>query len=201
MADSSLSRLPGVVKAGIGLGLLALVAVAYFVVFYGDVASRINSARTQAEALRQQLDEARRNELSYQKDLAELAEREQKQRELNKVLPTSSEYPAFLSSIQSVANVSGVNLSGWNPQEEVVEAYYARVPMKLSFSGKFHQVAKFFFGVSQLDRIINMENITIKEAIQSGEEVVIKVEALATAFRGLPDAGVDRRAAGQEKAP
>ncbi len=38
-----------------------------------------------------------------------------------------------------------------------------QVPMQLTLSGKFHQVAKFFHGVGQLDRIINLEDIQIKE--------------------------------------
>ena len=41
----------------------------------------------------------------------------------------------------------------------MVQKFFARVPMKLTLPGKFHQIAKFFYGVGQLDRIINIENI------------------------------------------
>jgi type IV pilus assembly protein PilO len=205
VAQSSLSKLPAAAKVGIAVGLLAVVGVAYFVVFYGDVASRISAAKANEQKLRTELDDARRAELSYQKDLAELSEREQRQRDLNKVLPASAEYPGFLSSVQAVANVSGVNLKAWSPQEEVVEQFYARVPMKLEFTGKYHQVAKFFFGVGQLDRIINMENISLNQPTTAGEDVVVKVESMATAFRALPDVAVgpggDRRGAAQGAQP
>jgi len=186
--ESSLAKLPGAAKFGIGIALLALVAVAYFVVFYGDLASSIKAAQGRERQLRGDLAEARKNEFAYQKDLAELTERQQRARELEKILPRSTEYPSFLSSIQSVANVSGVTLTAWTPQEEVPEQFYARVPMALELSGRYHQVAKFFYGVGQLDRIINMENISLTNpTVEDGDEVVVAVKVLATAFRALDE--------------
>ena len=64
----------------------------------------------------------------------------------------------------------------------------------------FHQIAKFFYGVGQLDRIINMENISLTEPqIKEGDEVVVKVSVLATAFRILDEAKGDKRGKPGEK--
>ena len=199
--ESSLARLPFLAKLGIGTGLLVLVGVSYFVVFYGDLASSIKAAQGRERQLRSDLAEARKNEFAYQKDLAELTDRQQRQRELQKILPATTEYPSFLSSLQSVANVSGVTLSAWTPQEEIPEQFYARVPMKLELTGRFHQVAKFFYGVGQLDRIINMENISVTDPKQEGDEVDMKVEVLATAFRALAEGQgkVDKREQRQQQ--
>lgn len=183
--DLSLGRLPTSARFGIGAGLLALVAVAYYVVFYGELAGKISAAHSREGQLRGELSEARKAEFAYQKDMAELTQRQQRQRELNKVLPTSNEYPAFLSAVQNVANVSGVALTAWAPASEVPEKFYARIPMKVELSGRYQQIAKFFHGVGQLDRIINMENISLTEPKLVGEDVVLKVDALATAFRAL----------------
>lgn len=188
-SQSSLSKLPPLAKAGIVLGVLGLAAVAYFVVFYGDIASSIKAAQNHERQLRSDLADARKAEFAYQKDLAELADRQQRQRELNKILPATTEYPAFLSALQNVANVSGVTLSAWTPQDEVPEKFYARVPMKLELTGRYHQVAKFFYGVGQLDRIINMENISITDPKIQGDDVIVKVDVLATAFHALQHTG------------
>ena len=188
-ASDSLSRLPTLAKLGVGLGLMGLTGVAYYVVFYGTLASEIQAAKAQEQQLGQELATARRAEFAYQKDLAELTLRQQRQRELNKILPMASEYPAFLSSIQNVANVAGVQLAGWSPSNEITEQYYARVPMKLTLVGRYHQVAKFFYGVSQLDRIINLENVVITKPEIKGEDVLVQAETLATAFRAVPDTG------------
>lgn len=184
---SRLSKLPLIARIGVGAGLLFLIGIAYFVVFYGDVESSIKAAQGQEQALRTGLGDARKNEFAYQKDLAELTDRQHRQRELNKVLPVDTEYPSFLSAVQSVANVSGIGLTAWSPEPEVTEQFYARVPMKVSLVGRYHQVAKFFYGVGQLDRIINMENISLTEPKMQGEDVIVKTEALATAFRSVDE--------------
>jgi type IV pilus assembly protein PilO len=185
--DSVLAKLPPLAKAGIGLLFVLLIGVAYFVVFYGDLASSITAEKSKETRLRDELATARQNEFSYQKDLAELSDRQQRQRELVKILPTDTEYPAFLSSVQNVANVAGIALTAWSPMPEVPDQFYSRVPMKLTLTGRYHQVAKFFNGVGQLDRVINMENISLIDPKPDGEDIVVKVEALATAFRAKPD--------------
>jgi type IV pilus assembly protein PilO len=184
---SALSRLNMPAKIGIGAALMILSGVVYFVVFYGDLATSIKAEEGRERQLRDDLGEAQKAQHAYQLDLAELSDRQQRQRELNKILPATTEYPAFLSSVQSVANVAGVNLSGWFPQGEAPDQFYARVPMKIELQGRFHQIAKFFYNVGQLDRIINMENITITEPTVKGDEVVLKVSALATAFHSIED--------------
>ncbi len=185
---SALAKLPLIAKVGVGAGAMLLVGIAYFVIFYGDIETSIKAAQGQENQLRSDLGDARKNQFAYQKDLAELTDRQQRQRELNKVLPVDTEYPAFLSAVQSVANVSGIGLTAWSPEPEVADQFYSRVPMKVSLIGRYHQVAKFFYGVGQLDRIINMENISLTDPKIQGDDVVVKTEALATAFRALSDA-------------
>jgi type IV pilus assembly protein PilO len=199
----SLAKLPTIARVGVGVAVLALAGIAYYVVFYGEIASAIDAAKAREQQLSQELQEARKAEFAYQKDLAELAARQQGQRELNRILPMQSEYPAFLSAIQNVANVAGVQLAAWTPSPEVAEQFYVRVPMKLELVGRYHQIAKFFYGVSQLDRIINLENVNLGRPEIKGEDVVIHADVLATAFRALSDsakeAGKDKRAGAKKE--
>lgn len=187
--SDSLAKLPLIARVGVGVAVVALTGVTYYVVFYGEIASAIDAAKAQEQQLSQDLQAARKAEFAYQKDLAELADRQQGQRELNRVLPMQSEYPAFLSAIQNVANVAGVQLAAWTPSPEVSEQFYVRVPMKLELIGRYHQIAKFFYGVSQLDRIINLENVVITKPEIKGEDVLVQAETLATAFRAVADTG------------
>ncbi len=187
MASLNLGKLTRGGKLLLGAVVVVLVGVVYYVLFYGDMSQSIQTARQQEQQLRRDLADARQAEFSFQKDLAELTQRQQRQNELSKILPTSTEYPAFLSSIQGVANVAGVKLTAWEPQPETAETFYARVPMKLELEGRFHQVAKFFYGVGQLDRIINMENISMSDPKEVDRDMVLKVSALATAFRTLTE--------------
>jgi type IV pilus assembly protein PilO len=181
----NLGRYPLLTKIAVGFVMAGLTAVAYFLLFYSDVSDAIARQKKQEVTLKTDLATAKQSEFEYHKDLAELAERQQKQRELNKILPETTEYPAFLSAVQGVANVSGVSLQGWSPLDEVTQKFFARVPMRLTLVGKFHQVAKFFYGVGQLDRIINIENISLVNPKVTGTDITIKVDCLATAFHTL----------------
>jgi type IV pilus assembly protein PilO len=185
MASLGLEKLTLPAKFLIGGIVSALVGAGYYLVFYGELATKIERAESQEHQLQRELADARQNEQLYQRDLAELTDRQQRQNQLAKVLPSTTEYPAFLSSIQTVANVSGIALTSWAPEPERAEQFYARVPMNLSLEGKFHQIAKFFYGVGQLDRIINMEDISITTPHLVDKDIVVKVTALATAFRAL----------------
>ncbi len=183
---SALDRLSPIGKVGLTLLLAALFGALYFVVFFGDVDTAI-AAEQQKEVQRQdELQKATASKEAYQKDLDEKTRREQLARDQKKVLPDEAEMPAFLSGLQGVATISGVNLTGWKPREEVRQEFFAKIPMELALSGKFHQVAKFFYGVGQLDRIINIEDIHIEQSKKkTQDELEIDVTCLATAFRGV----------------
>lgn len=188
---STLDRLPPIAKAGVGFLFVVLIGLLYFVVFYSDVDTDLTNAQKKEQNLRGQLAEAEKSREEYQKDADEKARREQQAREQKKILPDDPEVPAFLATIQDVATVSGVNLKSWSPTEEVPEEFYAKVPMKLTLSGKFHQVVKFFHGVGQQDRIINVEDIHITKTAAESEEV--EVECRATAFRSTRAGETARR--------
>jgi type IV pilus assembly protein PilO len=184
-SGSSLDKLPPLAKVGVGALFVVLVGVLYFVGFYADVASEIDAAVKRQQVLQDELAKAQASREAYQKDLDEKTRREQLSREQKKILPDDSETPAFLSAIQGVATISGVNLRSWSPTDEVAQEFFSKVPMRLTLSGKFHQVAKFFHGVGQLDRIINVENIQIKNPKDDKDDFEVQVECLATAFRAV----------------
>lgn len=203
MANPIMARYPRLAKVGVGVLLTVLVGAAYFVLFFDEISEAIAKQKREEQTFRAELSRVKQAEFEYHKDLAELTERQQRQRDLNKILPETTEYPAFLSALQGVANISGVALQAWTPQEEVMQKFFARVPMHLTLQGKFHQVAKFFYGVGQLDRIINVENISLSQPKTQNEELLLKVDCLATAFHTIatssPKAGAPAAPAAGDK--
>jgi type IV pilus assembly protein PilO len=182
---SALLKLPLWAKFTVGAGMCLLTAGAYWFIFYSDVAMKIRGAEGQKKTLRDDLAQQQQAEASYFADRDELALREQRARELNKVLPPESETDAFLSSVQTSANAAGIDLKGYAPLDEVPQNFYAKVPMKLDVTGKFHQIAKFAFELGRSDRIINVENIELTEPKIEGDEVILKAHCLATAFHAI----------------
>jgi type IV pilus assembly protein PilO len=191
-SGSSLDNLSLAGKIALGLSFVLVVAIGYFVVFYGEIDGNIESARNNLQQQRQQLETAKAADAAYNQDLTELETKRQLELKQRKILPDDSQDHAFLSGIQTVAIIAGVKLTSWTPKDNEPQDFYAKVPMELKLTGRFHQIAKFFHGVSQLDRIINMENIAIKaKAVRSQKDADaddgtdLEVQALATAFRAL----------------
>lgn len=192
---SSIERMGPVGKFGLTFLFVLLIGAAYFIGFFEELLEQITAAQGRENALRAELVRALASKEAYQRDLEEKTRREQLGREQKKVLPDDPETPAFLSALQGSAIIAGVNLTSWSPTEEVPREFYAKVPMKLTLTGKFHQVVKFFHSVGQLDRIINIENIQLKSVQDKEADVEVSVECLATAFRAvrLEEAGASRR--------
>ncbi|MBL8740912.1 MAG: type 4a pilus biogenesis protein PilO [Myxococcales bacterium] len=181
-----LVRLSLPAKLAFGLVLLVVEAALYFIVFYADIDGQINESHSKEQELKGELQKAEEAKAAYQKDLEDKTRRQQQEREQKKVLPDEAETPAFLANVQGLATISGVTLASFTPQDEVLDEYFARVPMALTLSGRFHQIARFFFGVGQLDRVINIEDIQITlvpRKAESGDEVLLEVQCMATAFR------------------
>lgn len=199
--SSSMEQLGPVGKFGLVFLLMLVVGAGYFILVYEELAQAITAAQDREATLRGELQRAQASKEAYQRDLEEKTRLEQVGREQKKVLPDDPETPAFLSALQGAAIVAGVNLTSWSPTEEVPREFFAKVPMKLTLTGRFHQVVKFFHSVGQLDRIINIENIQVKAVTDKAADTEVSVECLATAFRAvrLDDAAgaARRRGAGR----
>ena len=184
-ASLNLAKMSMPARIGVGAVFVVLVALTYWVMFYTDVSSKIETAKSASSSLNADLATQQQAQASYFADRDELALRQQRQRELNKVLPAEAEQAAFLSAIQQVSNVSGIDLQGWTPMDEKSEAFFAKVPMRIDVTGKFHQIAKFTYEIGKLDRIINVENIALEQPKLEGADVVLKAHCLATTFHML----------------
>lgn len=202
-SGSTLDRLPLAGKIGVGLLFMTLVGALFFVFVYEDLSNELQQAKRREVQLQGDLKTAEAAKEAYQRDRDEKIRSEARAEQTKKVLPDDPETPAFLASLQQMATVAGINLTSWAPVDEVPQEFFAKVPMKLTISGRFHQIAKFFHGIGQLDRIINMEDIQMKIAPvkQTGTvrdqipEPEVNVECLATAFRAtrLDDASKSKR--------
>ena len=173
-------------RAGLVALSMVLVGALYYVVYYQETADQIVKAQAEKTALLADLESQKKAQATFLSDRDELVLRQQRQRELNKILPEATEVAPFLSSLQQVSNLSGVELSAWQPLDERVESFYAKTPLRLELRGRFHQIAKFVHEVGRLDRIINVENIELFDPKESGTDIVLRARCLATALHQVP---------------
>lgn len=174
------------VKLLLGFAGLAAVALVYYFFFWSDLANAVKAAQDRNVQLKSDDAAAALAYKAYVDDSTKLEEKKARARELNKILPETTEMAQFLASVNQQAEIAGLKVRIVNPLDEQNQQFYARVPVRIEVNGKFHQLAKFFAGVSRLDRIINVENIEMgTPKLGDNEETTLSAKCLTTTFRGL----------------
>jgi type IV pilus assembly protein PilO len=182
--------LPGWAKALGLVGVLALLGGAYYAVVHSSVSTDLEAAQQQHKQLQDQIRDAERREKQYLELTQELANREVVDRQNRRTLPENAEIAAFLQDLNRVAELSGLTIRLVEPRPEQRQELYSKIPVVLALTGRFHQMTKFFYNVSKLDRAISMENIrmTQPKLLPSGE-MLIDVDVRATTYRRPPAKG------------
>jgi type IV pilus assembly protein PilO len=189
LPQSSFASLPPAGKAVLLVALLALLSGGYYVGLHMGLEQEAEDAQRQHSVLTNDLNQARERQKEYLRLREELAAREAADKQNMRVLPETAEIPAFLDDLNRLAELSGLRVGNVSPRQEATEQFFVRVPVSLNISGKFHQLTKFFYNVSRLERAINMENISLTQPTKEGEEVIMNVSVLATTFRRPDGAG------------
>jgi type IV pilus assembly protein PilO len=192
LPQSSFAALPPYGKAILLVALLAVLSGGYYVGLHMGLEEETANAQRQHSVLTNDLNQARERQKEYLRLREELAAREASDKQNLRVLPETAEIPAFLDDLNRLAELSGLRVGSVGPRPEAAEQFFVRVPVSLNLSGKFHQLTKFFYNVSRLERAINMENISLTQPKQEGEEITMQVAVLATTFRRPDAAGATR---------
>ena len=116
------------------------------------------------------------------------------------MLPNNPDIPGFLRSIHLTAQDNQLQIQLIQPEPEVVDQYYVKVPVRVEVQGSFLELARYFRAIANLPRVINMENIVLNDPTVVDDRVVLKARMLATTFRAL-NAAEQRRAADALEAP
>jgi type IV pilus assembly protein PilO len=160
---------------------LALLTGGYYFGLHMSLEEETESAISRSAMLETQLKEANDRQREYLKLREELAAREQSDKQNLRILPPTAEIPAFLDDLNRLAELSGLETGSVQPLGEVTEQFYIRVPVTLSLRGRYHQLAKFFYNISRLERAINMEDIRL--APTGTAPGLLGVTVMATTFR------------------
>jgi type IV pilus assembly protein PilO len=101
----------------------------------------------------------------------------------------TAEIPAFLDDLNRLAELSGLETQTVEPKPEKPDQFYVGVPVQLALSGRYHQLAKFFYNISRLERAINMQDIQLTPSLGTGANSgQLGVTVLATTFRRADEA-------------
>jgi len=187
-SPQTFGALPPAAKAGVGVFLVVLIGAIYYFALHSPLTEDLEYAQSQHTALQQQMHDAQARQQEYIALREQLAARVGIDRANLRVLPEQAEIASFLQDLNLRAETSGLALRLVEPRPEEPEAQYIRVPVSLHVSGRFHQLARFVYSVSRLERAISLEDIVMDHPHVEGEDVVIDVQLMANTFRRPTDA-------------
>jgi type IV pilus assembly protein PilO len=132
---------------------------------------------------------------TYSKQLASI---EQSFGALLKQLPNKSEMDALLTDINQAGLGRGLQFDLFKPApQEALSEFYAELPINIKVSGSYHDLGAFASDVSQLPRIVTLNDLNIA----AGKDGGLFLDAVAKTFRYLDDEEIaQQRKAAKEKA-
>jgi type IV pilus assembly protein PilO len=141
--------------------VVAAVFVGYYLVYYNPLEDEIKQTDRQvadAMAERTTLQNTANEAAAIQQEIAELCERRSS---FIEKLPAAAEVESLLQSVHEYAMQAGLEIQSFVRQDDVPDVNYTRIPVAMEVKGSYDQVADFFDRVGRMQRIVNINNISL----------------------------------------
>jgi len=197
--DIGIWPLPAKIGAVLLLFLILMGLAAYF--GWSPQYDDLESKEKQEVVLRQEYSSKKSQAINLDLYIQQLKEVEQQFGTLLRQLPSKSEMDALLSDINQAGLGRGLQFELFKPSSERLQDFYAEMPVDLRVTGSYHDIAAFTSDVSQLSRIVTLNDVAIIN--KDPKDTVLTMEAVAKTFRYLDDEEVSkqRKAKDAQKAP
>ena len=168
--------------------LIALVAIFAAVVFGGavfdwqDQWAALNAAKGEEAKLKDAYLAKKKQAINLDIIKKQLTETQQSFGALLKQLPNKSEMDALLTDINQAGLGRGLQFDLFRPGPEKVTGVFAEQPITLKVTGNYDDLGKFASDISQLPRIVTLNNISIAPA--AGQ---LSMDAMAKTYRYLDE--------------
>jgi len=184
--ESFLAR-PASHKVAFWLLSLAFLTYLFWQYLYSADARELTELRERRDSIESQIVNERRLARNLDKVREQVRDLDAKLQVAMQELPDKQEIPDLLSSVSDLATASGLEVNLFKTRPESLREFYAEVPVTISVAGTYHNVATFFDEVGHLSRIINIDQINIRNPQQTDEGMKVEVDCTATAFRFLDE--------------
>jgi type IV pilus assembly protein PilO len=115
-------------------------------------------------------------------------------------LPNKQETSRLLDSISDLARDAGLTIEVFKELGTSTKEFYGQKSVSLMVGGSFHQVATFFDEVGGLSRIVNINEVQMKNPIMGAEGMNLATSCTATTFWYLSEEERAEQKQAEEKA-
>ena len=201
-----IAKAPLGAKIGVVAAALLLVTALNFFVFaipYGDPISEIDKKVKRVVKEQEQLD----SDFIYKRSIANDLNRFRREKEILEQqlddalaeLPAEKNLDELLVLFQDRAQKAGLEIKTIVPAGEKPEGFFARLPIPMTVTGNFHEIATFFDSLGRLRRIVNVKEITLDSPREVKGKVVVNAKFLLETFMFVDQKGTGLKRKGGAK--
>jgi len=172
-------RWPLPIRAGaIALAFAAVSAFGIYMLVYKQEMPLLERAEQEERDLRTQFEDRQRKAANFDAYRTQLAEIERDFGAMLRQLPGKTEVPSLLVDISQTGLGAGLEEQQFTPAGEIHKDFYAELPIRLRYTGSYHELGNFVSGIAALPRIVTLHDITIRPVSAAvPDELVLDVTA------------------------
>ncbi len=159
--QEKLSSLSAVQKVLLFAGTVLLMGVAFYFLKFESQLDTLNQLTSQITVQQNRLVTLKAAVAKVQTLEKELAQSEEELAKLLMLLPDQKEIPGLLENVSRLGAKVGLENILFQPQPEVMQEFYATIPIRLDLLGTFNDLGVFLDNISKLDRILKVQSLTL----------------------------------------
>ncbi|MDP3234593.1 MAG: type 4a pilus biogenesis protein PilO [Myxococcales bacterium] len=177
------NKLPIAAKAGIIVGVIVLITAGTWFLVIQDTETAIESLKSQQVTLDQTYAEKKEIADNLLERRREMDQLEQKLQDALTELPERKDIDELLAALNDLGKKAGLEITRVVPGVETSESFFARIPIVMAVKGNYHEIAVFLQEISQMKRIVNVNNLKLGTPTNRNDKVILTSDFLATTFR------------------
>jgi len=146
----------------------------------------LERAELEEQELRTTFEQKQRRAANFDAYRAQLAEIEREFGAMLRQLPGRTEVDSLLVDIAQTALSAGLEEQLFQPTGEIPRDFYAELPIRLRYTGSFHELGAFVSGVAALPRIVTLHDIRITPVTPDAVDELL-LEVTAKTYRYLDE--------------
>ncbi|HET7608666.1 MAG TPA: type 4a pilus biogenesis protein PilO [Gammaproteobacteria bacterium] len=180
-------RWPLPIRVGaVALVFGAAVAAGIWITVIKAEMPRLEQAQATERELRGQFEDRQRKAANFDAFRAQLAEIERDFGAMLRQLPGKTEVPSLLVDISQTGLGAGLEEQTFTPMGEIQKDFYAELPIKLRYTGSYHELGNFVSGIAALPRIVTLHDISIRP-VNSSNPDELTLDVTAKTYRYLDE--------------
>jgi len=170
----------------VGIAFVAVLGFGVYMFVVKEEVPLLERAQQEEMDLRTTFEDRQRKAANFDAYRAQLADIERDFGAMLRQLPGKTEVPSLLVDISQTGLGAGLEELLFQPTGEIQKDFYAELPIRLRYTGSYHELGNFVSGIAALPRIVTLHDMTIRP-MQDGSPDELILDVTAKTYRYLDE--------------